>query len=337
MRKKRSRAFTLVELLVVIAIIGILVGLLLPAVQAARESARRMQCSNNLKQMATAAHTHLSSVGTLPANGWGYGWLGDPELGKGMAQPGGWMFNLLPYVEQENLYNLQTGKTGAAKLSAAKQMAQTPLPIFNCPTRRRTKLYPIGILEAHERQPFNSASFDTGAHSDYAANGGDSYTDPSFGGNSMVNGYGPTSYANGTSKDGQKEFAAIARLATGIAFAGSQLKQAQVKDGMSNTLLFGEKYVPSDMYDTALSGGDNECLYVGDNDDIARWTNADQLPMRDRPGNNQYHRFGSAHSGNFNAAMCDGSVRQMSYTVDAEVYRRVGNRRDGLVLDTSRL
>jgi prepilin-type N-terminal cleavage/methylation domain-containing protein/prepilin-type processing-associated H-X9-DG protein len=338
MRNKRSsRAFTLVELLVVIAIIGILVALLLPAVQAAREAARRMQCSNNLKQMSLAAHNHLTAAGHLPAGGWGWYWIGDPDKGNGWQQPGGWMYNLLPYVEQQNLHGLQSNQTGAARLAAATQMIQTPLPSFNCPTRRRTKLYLIGTSDGRQRQPCFSNKHETGARSDYAANGGDVYTDASSGGNGMLHYYGPDNYANGVSGQARNEFDAMAKISNGISFPGSTIEQPEISDGLSNTLLYAEKYVPADMYETATNGGDNESMYIGDNGDNVRWTGASYLPRQDRRGYDTWTIFGSAHPGNFNAAMCDGSVRQVSYDVDAEVIRRAGNRRDGLVLDTTKL
>ncbi|MFM8702528.1 MAG: type II secretion system protein, partial [Planctomycetia bacterium] len=89
--------FSLVELLVVIAIISTLVGLLLPAVQAARESGRRTSCANNVRQLATACQQHLEAQGHFPTGGWGQEWGGDPDAGFGSKQPGGWHYSLLPY------------------------------------------------------------------------------------------------------------------------------------------------------------------------------------------------------------------------------------------------
>ena len=94
--------FTLVELLVVIAIIGILVALLLPAIQAARESARRTQCQNHLKQLGLACINFESAHGALPSGGWDWHWMGDPDQGYGEDQPGSWLFSVLPYIEESN-------------------------------------------------------------------------------------------------------------------------------------------------------------------------------------------------------------------------------------------
>src|SRR5262245_65887753 len=104
MNSLRRNAFTLVELLVVIAIIGILVALLLPAIQAARESARRSKCANNLRNLATAALNHHDTAKFYPTGGWGWWWTGDPDRGFGRSQPGGWTFSLLPFTEEESIY-----------------------------------------------------------------------------------------------------------------------------------------------------------------------------------------------------------------------------------------
>src|SRR5580698_9757873 len=98
-KRKPAAGFTLVELLVVIAIIGLLIAILLPAIQAAREAARRSQCANNLKQMAGAALNHESARKFLPTGGWGHNWIGDPDMGFGQSQPGGWAYSIMFFME----------------------------------------------------------------------------------------------------------------------------------------------------------------------------------------------------------------------------------------------
>ena len=133
--------FTLIELLVVMSIISILIGLLIPAVQAAREAARRTQCVNNLHQIGLAVLQHEVAKQYFPTGGWGWWWVGDPDRGTDENQPGGWIYNILPYIEQQAVHDLGMGKDTATKQSMAVQMQGTIIPGFNCPSRRTEGRY----------------------------------------------------------------------------------------------------------------------------------------------------------------------------------------------------
>ena len=135
-RRFTPHGFTLVELLVVIAIIGILIGLLLPAVNSAREAGRRAQCQNNLTQIAKAFLNHESAHGFLPTGGWGTKWMGDPNQGFGKSQPGGWAYNILPDIDQGNLWQLGINSTGNNQQAAAQTLWATTISIYNCPSPR---------------------------------------------------------------------------------------------------------------------------------------------------------------------------------------------------------
>ena len=131
-------------------------------------------------------------------------------------------------------------------------------------------------------------------------------------------------------------FQNVAANANGVLFAGSEIRVADVSDGTSNTYLVGEKYLPPDNYDNGADDGDNECMYIGDDWDIHRYTVSYYgPPLQDRPGYSNCCIFGSAHSDGFNMAMCDGSVHVISYSIDAEIHRCLGNRNDGKALSAS--
>src|SRR3989304_2396073 len=138
MKSFNRRGFTLVELLVVIGVIGMLIGLLMPAVQMAREAGRNLQCKNNLKQIGLGCQSHVSAQGYYPTGGWGWGWCGDPDRGYGKRQPGGLFFNILPYIELKPTHDMGLNNNQKGR----SLNAQTPVATYNSPTRRPSILFP---------------------------------------------------------------------------------------------------------------------------------------------------------------------------------------------------
>jgi prepilin-type N-terminal cleavage/methylation domain-containing protein len=315
-RNTLKRAFTLIELLVVIAIIIVLIGLLMPAVQKARETAKRTQCMNNLKQIGLGMMNHYSTYRRFPADGWGWLWCGEPDRGTNHTQPGGWVYNLLPYAEQTNLRQLGVGEQDPVKKKAAiAAVIQTPLAMFNCPSRRRVVAYPNGKNISY----YNAAAVSKLGRTDYAGNSGDVVTDQ--------NGPGPGSLQEGDdpsfwNKDPYN------KVYTGVLYQRSEIDLNDITAGASTTFLVGEKYLDPDAYETGLDDSDNENMYVGFDNDNTRITA--YPPMHDQVGykkDDRYLRFGSNHFAGLNMVYCDGSVHFIEFTVDPAVFKKQGNRK----------
>ena len=172
-----SRAgFTLVELLAVIAIIGLLMALLLPAMQSARESARGVHCGNNIRQLALGCQQHLTQQGFFPSAGWGWCWTGDPDRGFGKSQPCSWAFSVLPFIEQTNIYAMAGDgdpiTVTTQQQQKANEAAQIPLTIFNCTSRRPAAAYPLPIYANSGNNMRNVDTPTSTNRSDYKLNGG---------------------------------------------------------------------------------------------------------------------------------------------------------------------
>jgi prepilin-type N-terminal cleavage/methylation domain-containing protein len=319
------RGFTLVELLIVIAIIAMLVGLLLPAVQSARESARRTQCGNNIKQLALGAQQHVQSQGFFPSGGWGYDWTGDADRGFGKAQPGGWAYAVLPFSEQMGVFQMGAGLSATAKSTANKTRAETAVPTFYCPSRRSPKTYPRAstsnaIINADTPTVFGKT--------DYVINGGTVRGSLTAGISSACLTNYPncqTGCAGATSSDWYCDLSSY----NGVNSHRSEITPASVTDGLSQTLLIGEKYLNPNSYETGAEAADNGDTWQGYDWDVVRWTSV--APRADVPGTSSSDAFGGAHALAFMTAACDGSVRAVAYTISPSVWASLGHRKDGAV------
>lgn len=345
------RAFTLVELLVVIAIIGILVALLLPAVQAAREAARRTQCKNNLKNVGLAIHNHLSTHGVYPTAGATFGepaeWymLGGNPLGP-KKQGLSWAFQILPFMEGGAIQD--QGNT--------LQMQASPVPMFNCPSRRPPTLYqsqfygPAYLMDYASSNPGTRLNKSQSTLVDPVRDGEIHQRMYSVFWASKAGGWNGSGPPDNGVYDGvivrsawrvslskpsdlsNVQFNAPGEFARGVP---SPTRIAKITDGTSNTMMIGEKWVFVEEYEGGGPSDDRGWLDGWDPDTVRLTCTP---PSQDgtipplmansqaQGKDNQAYLFGSAHTGGFNAAFADGSVHSVEYDIAPYVFNSLGTR-----------
>lgn len=336
--------FTLVELLVVIAIIGVLVGLLLPAVQAAREAARRMSCSNNLKQIGLASHNYHDVHNTLPWNS---------DSGDQAAHPNNipmrhpqnrwmqfsWLTMVLPFIEQQPLYDQINWNTAESmKHPDNNPLARTVISSYLCPSNSQDAMR----ISPAQRAGYRHSGGTDAAGTDYVGNMGhiwggwkDCGAVPEFPGppdrpNIFVRGPNPgTPWVNGEMFNEQQKINGLFK------YFGS-VKMAQATDGLSNTVLAFEEM-------HWQGGNDPNQQHNKNYSDTSAWmsplaaVNSVRNPINNKnkawlQGTNDRRCAGwsSEHPGGAQAVFGDGSVRFVTENIDHVVRYSIGVRNDGL-------
>lgn len=296
------RAFTLVELLVTIAIIAILLALLLPAVQSAREGARTIQCKNNLRQIALGCIAHEHSQGFFPNTGSGYPHTGNPDGGFGSTQGGGWLYNILPFIERTNLHTLGAGL--ANKRPTIIQRVNTAISAYNCPTRGS------GFVRSGTsfQQPIGTGVPAPYARSDYGGN------------------------VEGLMRGMVRDYAATDGLSNVILCGERNFDPDRYYTQGS-----GPTSYDSNQHGWTV-GRDHETLCRGSPHSAINF----HMPIQDTPGVISFAinftgygagiAFGSPHS-QLNVAMGDGSVQSIPYTIQDTVLQGLVRMSDGGSID----
>ncbi|MDX1961520.1 MAG: DUF1559 domain-containing protein [Pirellulales bacterium] len=319
------RGFTIVELLVVISIIGVLMSLLLPAINSARETARSTNCKNNLRQLATAAKTYSTAWnGRMPSGGWGHLWIGRPGFLQ-EKQPGGWIYQLLPYMEEEPLYKAMADNIPqGTKLRIEKVVAG-----LYCPSRRRAEAYPLLVTGFFEAAPGSTVA----GRSDYAANAG-----ANLAGNPVVTELTDNQFPNSfTAANTFNNWPPIAGF-PGIVAPRQSFLRGQIEDGEGKVLFAAEKYLDIPRYETGDGAGDRYPALSGYGSSIVRTT--DFPPERDQANStpsNAQSRFGSAHPSGINVTFCDTTTQSLDLSISPQVFKQIGNRSDATIFSDAEI
>lgn len=333
MSKQNRSAFTLVELLVVIAIIGILIGLLLPAVQQVREAARRTSCLNNVRQIGLATTMFEDTFQAFPPARFFPKKSPAPEFDVGSDEPS-WLVRIMPFVEESSLY--EKWDLELSYKTQRDEIQSIPLSIYLCPSRHTvdTATAPAIDVEVPVVAPCGCGGSQQvtvvgGAVGDYAGNHGDPSpgasgleTDFYYGGNGngvIISSQGRRSNEYADSGGGLR--------AKPLANWVDKVTHASISDGTSNTFLAGELHVTHEKLNTIPFNGP---IYNGE--DLSAFTRIGGagvpiLRAGDEPG--AILGFGSWHAGVCNFVMADGSTHSVATNMDTEALGALCNRSDG--------
>ena len=358
--------FTLIELLVVIAIIGILVALLLPAIQAARESARRTECKNNLKQIGLAIQNHVDTYKVFPTGGAEYNPLISNYLdssGKpyGPDKQGlGWAYQILPYMEEGAIKGITTND----------QLQGKVISQYICPSRRTASMAEttannvggkfVFLADYAAAQPCtNQCQPGTAGCPDptptYDPSKSVPLTRPVYDLDAQSF-WGGRMWAKPLPRDLEVYDGVIVRtpwhyqLKKFLSNNPRPTTMAKITDGTSKTFLVGEKYVRIDLYSGGVSWSDDKGWSDGWDLDVMRSTcfaplqDGDPVGFSFQPLNTandifgnlaDIYYFGSAHTAGFNSVFADGSVHTLGYDIDLVLFNSLGTKAGGETVDMS--
>ncbi len=334
---RKNAAFTLVELLVVIAIIGILIAMLLPAVQQVREAARRSTCLNNLRQIGIGALNFESAYMRMPtAGGCSEQYWSEQAAPLYGFENGGWGYQILPFIEQNNLFDQRRINSGW--FGGAPSMSENPLPIYSCPSRiDRIGLLGWTIVHLHDyagvMNSWNDIDIPTGSSWGFQWNNN---ANPSVDEEQWV-------WTGIIAKGGHVNVTSGPSI-----FKFNTVTMSAIVDGTSNTMMFMEKAVPANAYlvDTSINWDWWDLMGYYHNADWGSMRTTGEALVSDtsrRPswqedqaaGNNgrmPQYQFGSAHPGNTNAVFGDGSTHGVRNDVDLLTLNTLGKRNSGRVI-----